>query len=317
MRLLRIKLLPVHAQTRDRMEDTVKKRLIILCGFLGSGKTTVLRHLLAQCFHSRVAVLLNDFGDMPVDGAVVRADGASCSVMEIGGGSIFCSCLKEEFVHALFALARTEADMVFVEASGMSDPAGVQRLLELSGLDAWYDLQCTLCLFDPVRCVKLSHVLEVIPRQVAASDVVVLTKADLTTAEEKLAAQKYIASINPTLPILECVDGLLNFDDLPRSSRAYSALLASFNTLETRPDSFVLPLDITDTEGLVNVLRNCSAVLRVKGFVRSAGKTFYLSDTGAGFELTPSKAAPVPVTVICMQGMQGEIREKLHSGGYL
>ena len=73
----------------------MRKELIILSGFLGSGKTTFLRSLLRRYADRRIAVLLNDFGDVPVDGAVLRKGGVENGVVvEIGGGSVFWSCLR-------------------------------------------------------------------------------------------------------------------------------------------------------------------------------------------------------------------------------
>mgnify|MGYP004727462319 FL=1 len=70
----------------------MRKELIILSGFLGSGKTTLLRSLLLRHSDRKIAVLLNDFGDIPVDGETLRRSGVDGEVVvEIGGGSEFCS----------------------------------------------------------------------------------------------------------------------------------------------------------------------------------------------------------------------------------
>ena len=102
----------------------MRKELIILSGFLGSGKTTLLRSLLLRHSDRKIAVLLNDFGDIPVDGETLRRSGVEGGVVvEIGGGSVFCSCLREPFIKALANLAARDEDLIIVEASGMSDPS--------------------------------------------------------------------------------------------------------------------------------------------------------------------------------------------------
>ena len=114
----------------------MRKELIILSGFLGSGKTTLLRSLLLRHSDRKIAVLLNDFGDIPVDGETLRRSGVEGGVVvEIGGGSVFCSCLREPFIKALANLAARDEDLIIVEASGMSDPSAVDKMLRLSGLD--------------------------------------------------------------------------------------------------------------------------------------------------------------------------------------
>ena len=141
----------------------MRKELIILSGFLGSGKTTLLRSLLLRHSDRKIAVLLNDFGDIPVDGETLRRSGVEGGVVvEIGGGSVFCSCLREPFIKALANLAARDEDLIIVEASGMSDPSAVDKMLRLSGLDGLFEHTSTICLFDPVKSLKLARVLEVI-----------------------------------------------------------------------------------------------------------------------------------------------------------
>ena len=171
-----------------------------LLGANGTGKTTLLRSLLLRHSDRKIAVLLNDFGDIPVDGETLRRSGVEGGVVvEIGGGSVFCSCLREPFIKALANLAARDEDLIIVEASGMSDPSAVDKMLRLSGLDGLFEHTSTICLFDPVKSLKLARVLEVIPRQLASASVVVLTKADITTKEERDAAP-ISARRNPTSP---------------------------------------------------------------------------------------------------------------------
>ncbi|MEI3478636.1 MAG: GTP-binding protein [Bilophila sp.] len=182
-----------HAQGTDHIS-----------GFLGSGKTTLLRRLLEANRDRRIAVLLYDFGDAPVDGAILRRAGVEGGVLvEIGGGLVFCACLREPFVKALTGMAERDEDMVIVEASGMSDPATIGRMLTLSGSTPSMPTPLRCASFDPVKSLKLARVLEVIPRQLAAATVAVITKADVASPEELEAARAYIREKEPDLPVLE------------------------------------------------------------------------------------------------------------------
>ena len=291
----------------------MRKELVILSGFLGSGKTTLLRHLLTQCRTRKVAVLLNDFGEIPVDGELLRRDGlAGGMVVEIGGGSVFCACLHESFVKALRDLRRRDEDLVIVEASGMSDPATVDKMLRLSGLDDDFEHTATICLFDPVKSLKLAHVLEVIPRQLASATVAVLTKSDLATEQELAAARAYISAREPDLPVVAASRGRLDPATLPaRAARAFSF---GFNTPETRPDTFSLTDVNCSADDLIAALEKEEHVLRVKGFVRACDGIWFLSDTGRGIEKRPDTAAPVPLTIICFQGSAESVRNTLQAG---
>lgn len=292
----------------------MRKELIILSGFLGSGKTTLLRSLLLWHSNRKVAVLLNDFGDIPVDGETLRRSGVEGGVVvEIGGGSVFCSCLREPFIKALANLAARDEDLIIVEASGMSDPSAVDKMLRLSGLDGLFEHTSTICLFDPVKSLKLARVLEVIPRQLASASVVVLTKADITTTEEREAARAYIRSLEPDLPIVESHNGNADFASLPE--RALRLFPVGFNTPETRPDCFALEAVRTDAKTLLDALTADGNVLRVKGYIRAADGVRFVSDTGQGFETMESRDAPMPLMIICMQGTAGAVRAALHAAG--
>ena len=294
----------------------MRKELVILSGFLGSGKTTLLRHLLEHCRTRKVAVLLNDFGEIPVDGAILRQNGLDGGmVVEIGGGSVFCACLRESFVKALRDMRERDEDLVIVEASGMSDPSAVDKMLRLSGLDGDFDHTSTICLFDPVKSLKLARVLEVIPRQLASTTVAVLTKCDLATEQELAAARDYIGSREPDLPVVAVSHGRLDLAALPgRAARSFSF---GFNTPETRPDAFNVDRVECTADELAAALEQEEHVLRVKGFVRARDGIWFLSDTGRGIEKRPDTAAPVPLTIICFQGSAESVRNTLQAGNIL
>lgn len=284
----------------------MRKELIILAGFLGSGKTTVLRNLLKLCVTRHIAVLLNDFGEVPVDGAVLRQDGLDNGmVIEIGGGSVFCACLRESFVTSMIEMSKRDEDLVIVEASGMSDPSSIDKMLSLSGLDKFFDHTATICLFDPVKSLKLASVLEVIPRQLASATVAVITKCDLADAIEIKKAKEYILSKQPDLPVVESFHGQIELAALPH--RACKAFAFSFNTPETRPDSFTIKSRIHSAEELTAVLAAQEDVLRVKGMVHADDGTWFISDTGRAIEKCTADMEFVPLTVICMQGTAKKI----------
>ena len=297
----------------------MRKELIVLTGFLGSGKTTLLQRLLAEMTDKqgrKLAVLLNDFGEVPVDGTLLNGHGSRQDVrlVEISGGSIFCACLKTSFVKALMELARTDAQTVLVESSGMSDPSGVARMLELAELTESFAPPRVLCLFDPFRSVQLSHVLEVIGRQVRAADVVFVTKSDLALPEQLTAAQDRIRELDPQVPVLT----LRRDEPLPSLLPGRNAVTAmGFNTPDNRPDSFIVRAAPQGIASLLRALENAPAVLRCKGYLSEESRhgqkqRFFVSDTGQGW--TQQAAAPdetTPFTVICLRGEGTALERRL------
>ncbi len=294
------------------------KNLIILSGFLGSGKTSFLGELLAKLKNNRLAVLLNDFGEAPVDSSLLNVSdlensGAKDHLVELAGGSVFCACLKEHFVKALMELSQTDADVVIVETSGMSDPASMTSMMRLAGLDKHYREPVIFGLFDPVKSLKLSHVLEVIPRQVRAADVNIITKEDISSARSITDAREYIVEHNPEAPVyghctgsgkaLACLDSSGVLIEKRSTDRKQ---LESYNTPGNRPESFTVYRAPCGIPKLIRALQNAPKVLRVKGFIPDGEEHFYISDTGRGFHIEKCQATDVPLTIICHRGA-GEI----------
>lgn len=91
-------------------------KLYVLTGFLGSGKTTVLLKLLEILKGHRIGIIQNEFGKLGIDGTILRND--EIQMVEINRGSIFCSCLKLNFVQALAEMAAQDFEYLFVESSG-------------------------------------------------------------------------------------------------------------------------------------------------------------------------------------------------------
>ena len=97
--------------------------LILVSGFLGSGKTTFLRRFLTELPEQRLGVLVNEFGAVGIDGTLLRRDGLE--MVELNHGTIFCFCLKQDFVTALIAFSRLPIQTLIIENSGMADPGGM------------------------------------------------------------------------------------------------------------------------------------------------------------------------------------------------
>ena len=93
-----------------------QKKLYVLTGFLGAGKTSLLLHLLNNISNEKIGIIQNEFGKLGIDGEIIHRNGIEMT--GINRGSIFCSCLKLSFVQALAEMGKLDLDTVFVESSG-------------------------------------------------------------------------------------------------------------------------------------------------------------------------------------------------------
>lgn len=175
--------------------------LIFFTGFLGSGKTTVLNDALAQLRDRRVAVVVNEWGKLPVDGALLK-DPSGLGIVEVAGGQIFCSCLSGSFLKALERLVALGAEMILVETSGLAKPATLGELAaeaekRSGGLLRYRGL---VCVVDALRFVRLRSVALAVNEQVRFADRFIITKADLASESALQETIEILKSLRPGAP---------------------------------------------------------------------------------------------------------------------
>lgn len=180
--------------------------VILITGYLGAGKTTLVNHLLSQRAEQKVALIINEFGPIGVDGALVAEEVAA--KYEINRGSLFCSCTKGELIEALQAIAETvRPDVVLIEATGIATPADFVELIDAPGLAERFVVQASLAVIDAARFPTAVATLQAVRRQATWADGLIVNKTDTVPQAEldKLAA--LLAEINPDAPQTAVVRG--------------------------------------------------------------------------------------------------------------
>ncbi len=162
----------------------------VLTGFLGVGKTTAIRDLLARRpAGERWAVLVNEFGEIGLDGLLLEESRPveGVSIRELDGGCICCTLSLPLVIGIVELLREAKPDRLLIEASGVGHPAGlIETLTRQDPLDRVLDVRATICLLDPSDwCRPDVTDLPTYQDQIALSDVVVLNKADRADVEAR------------------------------------------------------------------------------------------------------------------------------------
>src|ERR1700740_1797489 len=284
----------------------------IVTGFLGAGKTTLIRHVLQNVDGRRLAVIVNEFGDVGIDGEILKGCGdAACpeeNIVELANGCLCCT-VADEFVPALDAiLARTPAvEHIVIETSGLALPKPLVQAFHWPAIKNRVTVDGVVVVVDgaaladgrvagDLEALKrqratdsaLMHddpVEEVFEDQIACADLVVLNKSDLLDEAGLDRARAAIASALPrSVKVLTTSDGKVD-------QRLLLGLgIATENEIANRPtrhdaeaehdhddfDSFVVALDeLADPATLVARIASLAErfeVLRVKGFAAVANK---------------------------------------------
>lgn len=247
-----------------------KKKLFVLTGFLGAGKTSFLQHVLEAFSDKKLAVIQNEFGKIGIDGSIIQRQGIH--IKEINRGSIFCSCLQLSFVEALAELAKSDAEYLFVESSGLADPSNIMDILEsvkvLEG-DV-YDFQGVICLIDGLHFPKQVKDTETVDRQLKHCDVAIINKIDLISGEQYKKVISLVREVNPHCKVLSCAHGQADLSFMKEAflqgDWAFSE--ESLNTVDNKPKT--ISLVCTENVSKENFHQFLQEVLpdcyRIKGF---------------------------------------------------
>ncbi len=197
--------------------------LTLISGYLGSGKTTLINHLLRQADGRRLAILVNDFGDLAIDADLIEAQ--DDQMISISGGCVCCS-FGDDLTGALGDLARLtpRPDHVVLETSGVALPGAISATL-LFLQDYRHDGTVVLVDAETIETqVKDTFVGDTVQRQLAQADLVVLNKTDLLKKVLIAAREALLMSLAPQAEILHA-----RFGKLPAE-----VLLASYDHKEAK-----------------------------------------------------------------------------------
>jgi cobalamin biosynthesis protein CobW len=294
----------------------------IVTGFLGSGKTTLIRHVLRHASGRRLALIINEFGDVGVDGAILKSCGIdTCpeeNIVELANGCLCCT-VADDFIPAIEALLSRspQPDHIIIETSGLALPKPLVKAFD------WPDIRTKLTVDgviavvdgaavadgrfadDPAKLAaqrdadnSIDHdnpLEEVYEDQLLCADLIVLNKADLMTRE---TTARVSAEIRQTIPravqIVETREGRIDPAILLGLEAAAEDDLThrpSHHDAEGQHDhddfeSFVVDLppahDPAALLARLTAAAEAFSVLRMKGFVEVAGKPMRLLIQGVG-----------------------------------
>ncbi|POP47837.1 hypothetical protein CHU32_01475 [Superficieibacter electus] len=163
----------------------------LITGFLGSGKTTSILHLLAnKPANEKWAVLVNEFGEVGIDGALLAGSGAL--LKEIPGGCMCCVNGLPMQVGLNTLLRQGKPDRLLIEPTGLGHPKQILDILTAPVYEPWIELQATFCVLDPRSLLdeKTLHN-ENFRDQLAAADIIVANKSDRASEESQQALEKW------------------------------------------------------------------------------------------------------------------------------
>ncbi|RMC31167.1 CobW family GTP-binding protein [Paracoccus alkanivorans] len=277
----------------------------VIAGYLGAGKTTLINQLLRNNEGWRLAVLVNEFGELPIDSELIEAQGNG--VISISGGCVCCA-FGSDLIGALDGIKALDppVDHVLIEASGVALPGSIIASVGLvDGLRA--DAVVVLADAEQIRRNATDPYLgDTILRQLAQADIMLLTKSDLVTNEERSRLLDWLRSKAPQARLLPVSHGEVPISavvgalPVPARGRKPAAdAHGQFSSLVLTPGR---PIDV---RRLAQALADDPGVTRAKGFVLTEAGLVLLHVVGHRYSVEAA-TGDHSIGVVCI-GLKGRL----------
>ena len=306
------------------MSSLEKIPVTILTGFLGAGKTTLIRNLILKNKSKKLAVIINEFGDLGVDGEIVKqCSDETCpeeNILELANGCICCT-VADDFIPTMKSLLEGQyiPEHILIETSGLALPKPLLKAFEWPEIRSRLTVDSVLAVVDAEAVVngifapQMSNELEekqnqtyvehetplseVFEDQINCSDVVLLTKPDLVE-NISVARNIIIKELERNVPILEVQNGDIGADVILGVNAAAETDLDNrrshhdgfddheHDDFDTFSISVPKILDIEKFKIVLETLIRKNDILRIKGFLRVESKPLNLLVQGVGKRLS-------------------------------
>ncbi len=260
------------------MADKSYIPVVIITGFLGSGKTTLIRRVIeGYATRYRVGVIINEFAPAGVDGITLKEIPQKFILKEINNGSISCMCRQEDLVEALTRMINDhDPDLILIETSGLSDPLGVIEYFSQENLKGKAYPAYTYCLIDAANFSRVSEISDISLHQILAADELIINKSDLSNPGSLEELSEELKKINPMagITITDHADADLA---MGLSCAENKGPVAKYDKLPADPDHLCPALQV----GVIRTAREISpekaydflneflpVTLRIKGYLK-------------------------------------------------
>jgi G3E family GTPase len=251
----------------------------VLTGFLGAGKTTLLNHILRGQSQHRFGVIINEVGEIGIDGQLVETQ--TEDVVEMSNGCICCTVRKDLVKGVQKLLKRENLDYILIETTGVADPGPVaQTFLNIPQLQQYARLDAIITLVDAENILSQLRETKVAREQIALADFILLNKVDLVSSEQLAVVETAITELNPHARIFRTEQSKVNLNelldinafDLDRKLAIAPELLDEYRAsthadIQSSAYRFDQPFDLSRLEETLNAISEQSRVFRSKGIL--------------------------------------------------
>ncbi len=251
------------------MPDPKPIDVLLLTGYLGAGKTTLLNRLLdlPRYRDRKTALLINEFGQMGIDGQLVKP--GPWPTVELNKGNLFCVCVKTDFIDALAHVAdEIRPESLIIEATGVAETADLEQFLAEPSLAGKYRVFADVCVTDATAFAKVAPHMRAARRQAQYADGIVINKADLADPEDLRRLRNVLAQMNERAPQVAVSYGQIPADFLDSLTHVPQPAELAEGPPENLVSVSLSPTAPADREGFAALIGEYGDdLLRLKGHV--------------------------------------------------
>jgi len=288
----------------------------IVGGYLGSGKTTLINHLLRNANGERLAILVNDFGELPIDADLIEAE--QDDIISLAGGCVCCS-YGNDLTQALLSLADSESgyDHVFIETSGVALPNSIAQSLTL--LPAFQLLGIVVLVDAATLIIQINdrYVGDTIQNQLGSADIILINKIDLVSEDalaklestvKQFAEKAALVFVNNAAVssdvLLKAYSNEVQLQKLPALNNSHAEAL--FDSIAVRQLS-ALDANVV----AARLAHDVAGLVRAKGFVRSSNGHMHTIQVVGNRWSVSSAPKGVQCGLVCIGHKHGQFKQEL------
>lgn len=266
----------------------MKVPLSVITGYLGAGKTTLLKNILQQT-DKRIAVIMNEFGDIAVDAKIIK--GKNVAIAELSGGCVCCSIIGEFEEAIKEVIKKVNPELIILETTGVADPENLVSDIQTVLSDVVF-LDAVITIVDADALTRSPSIGHTGQMQIETADVILVNKADLVTQQQAYDVRDKLKALNrkaiyyKTRNCKVALSTILGFNTRRKSitgDHKHNPAESSFTYEST--DKF------SKAKFEIFLQSLPKGIFRAKGFVKLDGKSYLVQYVFGRYELEPFESA--------------------------
>ncbi len=265
----------------EALESENKIPITLITGYLGSGKTSLLLHIIAKA-NRKLAILVNEFGELGIDGEVIK--GKNVDMKELAGGCVCCSMTGELELAIKEVIEKVKPEWIIIETTGVAEPGAIAGDIEENLPEIRLDAIVTLV--DSAAMIKFPHLGHTGREQIELADIIVMNKIDIVSTKELEHVEKRLRELNPDSIIAKAIRGKIPPQFMFGLNKVHRVVKHDPHEIEEEHFSYETERIFQKNKFMKFLSSLPKEVYRAKGFVRCKdGKTYLFNFVAGKYEL--------------------------------